>query len=156
MGLVNTRLGQTKAIMISGAPLTMTGTPTFAGAACPSGNSTAFIQAQFLSDWICTGEAWRVVGLQLYTTTTSTVTAPLFQVDKAGTPNTSSTTTATAVRTAPFSEYIPFATYTPGTDTAGLKWSVKISTSPSAGAAMAAIHYVNITVTGVSSAVTTL
>lgn len=156
MGLVATRLGQTRAVPISGAPLTLTGTPTFAGAQAPSGISTTFIQAQDLSQWVCTGEVWRVVGFQLYTTTTTTVTAPLFQVDKNGTPNTSSTTTASAVRTAPFSEFLAFASYTPGTDAAGDKWSVKCSTSPSAGAAMAAIHYVEITVSGISTAVTTL
>lgn len=156
MGLVNTRLGQTKTILVSGAPLTLTGTPTFAGAQAPSGNSATFLQAQFLTQWVCTGEVWRVIGMQLYTTTTTTVTAPLFQVDKNGTPNTSSTTTATAVRTAPFAEYIPFASYTPGTDAAGDKWSIKNSTSASAGAAMAALHYVNITVAAISSAVTTL
>lgn len=156
MGLVDTRLGQTKTILVSGAPLTLTGTPTFAGAAMPSGNSAAFLKAQFLSEWVCTGEAWRVIGMQLYTTTTTTVTAPLFQVDRNGTPNTSSTTTASAVRTAPFAEYLAFASYTPGADAAGDKWSIKCSTSPSAGAAMAALHYVNITVAGISTAVTTL
>lgn len=156
MGLVNTRLGQTKTILVSGAPLTLTGTPTFAGAQSPSGSSAAFLQAQFLSQWVCTAEVWRVVGMQLFTTTTTTVTAPLFQVDKNGTPNTSSTTTASAVRTAPFAEYLAFANYTPGTDAAGDKWSVKVSTSPSAGAAMVMLHYVNITVPAISSAVTTL
>lgn len=156
MGLMNTRMGQTQAILLSGAPLTLTGTPTFAGATAPSGISASFIQTQKLSDWVCTGEVWRPVGFQLYTTTTTTVTAPLFQVTKNGTANTSSTTTASAVRTAPFNEFLAFAAYTPGTDAAADQWSVKCSTSPSAGAAMAALHYVQITVQGISTAVTTL
>jgi hypothetical protein len=156
MSLMLTRVGQTRAILVSGAPLTLTGTPTFAGAQSPNGNSVAFIQAQKLSDWLCTGEVWRVLGIQLYTTTTTTVTPPVFQLVKNGTPITLALTTASAVRTAPFSEYLAFATYPPGTDAAGDTWSVKNSVSASAGAAMCAIHYTEITVQGISTAVTTL
>jgi hypothetical protein len=156
MSLMLLRVGQTRVVPISGAPLTLTGTPTFAGAQAPTGNSAAFIVAQKLADWVCTGEVWRVIGMQLYTTTTTTVTPPVFQVAKNGTPITAGVTTASAVRTAPFSEYFAFASYAPGTDAAGDTWSAKNSVSASAGAAMAALHITEITVQGISTAVTTL
>jgi hypothetical protein len=165
------QLGQSKSILVTGSPLTITGTPTTNGVQPPNGNAVALIQNCKLSDWVSTGEVWRPLGIQLLTTTSSTVTPPVFQIQKdtAGNntplvPTSGGVTTASAIRTAPFGEYLAFSSYvsTAGVlnfaalDAAGDKWFVKNTVSSTAGAVMITLHYACINVAGISDAVTTL
>lgn len=172
MSIKSRQLGQTKNILITGSPLTLTGTPTTNGVEAPFSNATALLQNCKLTDWVTTGEVWRPMGIQLLTTTTTTAPAPVFQLQKdtAGNntplvPSAGGVTTASANRTAPFGEYLSFSSYVVAVsgvlnyaaqDGVGDKWFVKCSTSPGAGAAMITLHYVTINVPGISDALTTL
>jgi hypothetical protein len=108
--------------------------------------------------------------VRVMTTTTSTVTIPVFQLQKDtagnGTPLVPSAggSATSALRTATFDEYIPWTTYvtTAGAmnfaaqDGVGDKWYVKVSTSPTAGKGALWLRYTCIEVAGVSDALTTL
>lgn len=166
------QLGQTNIVPLTTTTLTLTGTPSTPSVAAPSAQTVALIQGAKLTDWVSTGEVWRPLGIQVVTTTTSTVTIPVFTLQKGTIANASFAAASSggvatsALRTAPFSEYIPFTNYV-GTgalagvslftaDAAGDNWRVNVSTSPSAGAAVILMHYVRINVAGISDAVTTL
>jgi hypothetical protein len=149
--------------------LTLTGTPSTTSVAAPSSTVVGFIQNSRLGDWVSTAEVWRPTGVQLVTTTSTTVTVPILTLQKGTIANASFAAASaggvatSALRTAPFSEYIPFTNYVTSAnvsnftaDAAGDNWRVNVSTSPTAGAAAIFLHYVLIGVAGVSDAVTTL
>jgi len=171
MSVKSRQLGQSKTILVTGSPLTLTSTPTSNGVQAPTGNAVALLQNTKIDEWVATGEVWRPIGVQVMTTTTTTTTAPVFQLQKdtAGNntplaPSSGGVTTASSVRTAPYGEYFSFSSYVTSAgalnysagDGAGDKWFVKCSTSPAAGAAMFTLHYVTINVAGISDAITTL
>ena len=172
------QLGGTRVVTLlstAGAnPLTLTGTPATSSMSSPSGTTVGVIQGFKLSEWISTGEVWRPLGVNVMATTTITVTAPVFTLQKA--PNlltevpVSAATGGAAtgvLQVAPGSFYAAFtggtatstnvAPYTfAAADAAGDAWNIKVSTSPTAGAAVVSLHYALIDVAGISDAVTTL
>lgn len=166
------QLGSTKSIPLTGATLTLTGTPNTNSVAAPSGQVVAMLQTGKLSDWVSTGEVWRPLGVNVAATTTITVTNPVYGLRKAAAAIDQSSGFAAAssggvatgsLLVAVSSAYYAFTTYLTSAgasrftaDAAGDSWRVAVSTSPSAGAATIQLHYVNINSAGISDAVTTL
>lgn len=174
MSIKSRQLGGTRSIRLTNATLTLTGTPTTPGAAAPFGNTVALLQNAKLSEWVCTAEVWRPLGINLMVTTTCTTPGSIFTLNKAAASASAANTYAAAssgglttvtnvTLTAPISLYLPFTSYVTAAgasnftaDAAGDVWAVNVSTSPGAGAAHIALHYVLIEVAGISDAVTTL
>jgi len=172
MSLKSRQLGQTKSIRLTNTTLTLTGTPTTPGACAPFGQTVALLQNGKLTEWVSTGEVWRPLGVMIMATTTVTVTAPVYTLQKAANSLTTAPTFASAssggvatgtLQVAPNTNYYPFTDYIGAdgvsnftADAAGDNWAVNVSTSPSAGAAHISLCYVNINVSGISDAVTTL
>lgn len=172
MSLKSLQLGQTKITRLTNATLTLTGTPTTPGVCAPFGQTVALLQTGKLTEWVSTGEVWRPLGVMVMATTTITVTAPVYQLQKAANSLTTAPTFASpssggvatgTLQVAPNTNYYPFTTYLSSAgaslftaDAAGDNWAVFVSTSPSAGAAHISLAYVNINVAGISNAVATL
>lgn len=171
MSLKSRQLGQTKTAFLNAA-LTLTGTPNSNGFGAPLSNTVALLQNGKLSEWVSTGEVIRPLGVQVQSTTTITVTAPVLTLQKAASTPTGAPSFAAAssggVATATLlaagsAQYFPFTTYLSSAgaslftaDAAGDVWRVAVTTSPSAGAANLQLHYVNINVQSISDAVATL
>lgn len=167
------QIGATKTAFLNAA-LTLTSTPASGSFASATGTVAANIQGFKLSEWVCTGEVIRPLGLNVHATTTITVTNPVYTLQKAPAALSQSFVSAAtggvatgSLLVAPGSAYyaftsgtaVPLATspYTfAAADAAGDSWRVSVSTSPSAGAANLQLHYVNIDVAGISDAVGTL
>ncbi len=174
------QLGSTKAIQIANA-LTITTAANSLGVSAPVNNVVGVIQGFKLSEWVSTGEVWRPLGVNVACTTTFTVVAPIFQLQKAplallGANTFVSAATggaatggpaAAGLLVAPGNAYYPFsagtatstnvAPYTfAAADAAGDVWRVTLSTGVTAGVANLILHYVNIDVSGISDAVGTL
>ena len=172
MSAKSRQLGGTRAVRLTNTTLTLTSTPTTPGACAPFGHTVALLQTGKLTDWVSTAEVWRPLGVQIMATTTITVTAPVYTLQKAANSLTTAPTFASAssggvatgtLQAAPNTNYYPFTTYltTAGVsnftaDAAGDNWAINVSTSPSAGAAHITLHYVCINSSGISDAVTTL
>ena len=133
----------------------------------PNGTTIGLIVAPRLTEWVSTGEVWRPLGLQVITTTTTTVTVPNVTLQKnAVNPTAGGVTSMTTLRTAPFSEYASFSSggTTPNFtgvvfaagDAAGDKWGVIVSTTSTAGAQCYYLHYACVAIPGLSDAVTNL
>jgi hypothetical protein len=174
MSAKSRQLGGTRAVRLTNATLTLTGTPTTPGVQVPFGNTVALLQTGKLTDWVSTAEVWRPIGMGLMVTTSASTPGSVFTLNKAASSTSAANsyaaassggvTTVTAVTlTAPISLYLPFSSYltTAGVsnftaDAAGDVWAVNVSTSPGAGAAHISLHYVLINSAGISDAVTTL
>lgn len=173
MSFKNRQIGATKIAFLN-STLTLTGTPNSGSIASPTGIVAANIQGFKLSDWVATGEVLRPLGVNVHATTTITVTAPVFTLQKAPAALTQTFVSAAtggvatgSLLVAPASAFygftggtaLPLATspYTfAAADAAGDSWRVSVSTSPSAGAANLQMHYVNILSSGITDAIATL
>ncbi len=147
--------------------VTTTGANASRQGTAPNNISTALLQnaraassgaAIPLTQYQSIGEVWRPVGVILQTTTTTTVAIPAFTLRKNGTnAATGGVATMGALRTAPFSEFVPFTDYTfAAPDAAGDKWDILTTTTSTAGAVEVTLVYAVIAVAGVSEAVSTL
>src|SRR5215468_6611080 len=175
MSFKSRQLGGTKNVFLNAA-LTLTSTPTTKSAASPSGIVASVIQGFKLSDWVSTAEVWRPLGVGITATTTITVTAPVYTLQKAPaaldqtfvSAATGGVATGTLlVATSNASAFYGFSagTASPTTaspytfaaaDAAGDSWRISVTTSPAAGAADIRLHYVNILVSGLTDAISTL
>jgi hypothetical protein len=175
MSWKNRQLGSTKAICVCAATA-LTGTPNAGAAGAPFNQTVGLIQGFKVSEWVSTGEVWRPLGINVLSTTTFTVTAPVYQLQKGSSaavtvtyvaPTSGGSVTQTGLLAAGSAIYLPWsagtvittnnAPYTfAAADAAGDVWSVKVTTSPTAGNATISLHYVCIDVAGISDAVTTL
>lgn len=167
------QLGSTKTAFLNAA-LTLTGTPVTNSFASATGTVAANIQGFKLSDWVSTGEVIRPLGVNICSTTTITVTNPVYTLQKAPAALTQTFVSAATGGVATGSLLVAAASayygFTAGTavplavspytfaaaDAAGDSWRISVTTSPTAGAANILLHYVNIDVQGISDAVTTL
>lgn len=151
------QLGQTKNITLVGSVTTSAGNESVQVQA-PTANTVGILTSNKLTEWVSIGEVWRPIGLQMITTTTTTVTAPKVTLRKNGVSAATGGVAATsAVQTAPHTEYISFTNYTfAAADAAGDKWSVLVTTTSTAGVQSYILHYALIDVAGISDAVTTL
>lgn len=164
------QIGATKACMIAAAA-TLVGTPLLGAISSPFGQTVALLQTGKLTEWVSTGEVLRPLGVSLFATTAFTVTSPALQLQKAATgiaqayaaASSGGVVAATGLIGLGSGIYFPFTTYLSAAgaslftaDAAGDSWGVKVTTSPTAGAANAILHYANILVAGISDAVTTL
>lgn len=147
--------------------ITTSGANESAQAVAPNGLIPAFLQdakafatgpAIPLTNWHQVNEVWRPVGVLLKTTTTVTVTIPAFVLRKNGVSASSGgVVTMGALRTAPFSEFLPFSAYQfAAADAIGDKWSILVTTTSTAGVVEATLFYATISVAGISDALTTL
>lgn len=183
MSMKSRQLGQTR-IAFAATALTITTGALTLGISAPVGNAVGNIQGFKLSEWVCTGEVWRPLGVNIIATTTFTVVAPIFTLQKAplallGANSYVSAATggiatggpaAAGLLVAPGTAYYAFtsgvasatqpASVSPYTfaaaDAAGDVWRVNVTTGVTAGVATIHLHYVNIDVAGISDAVTTL
>lgn len=183
MSIKSRQLGQTRMAYVAHA-LTITTNALTTGVSAAVGNAVGNIQGFKLSEWVCTGEVWRPLGINVVATTTFTVVAPIFALQKAPlsllgnntyvTAATGGTVTggpaAAGLLVAPGTAYYAFgsgvasatlpASVSPYTfaaaDAAGDCWLVKVTTGVTAGVANIHLHYSNYEVAGISDAVTTL
>lgn len=180
MSAKSRQLGQTKQALLATA-LTITTNAVTTGFASPNLNNTQNLQGFKLTEWVSIGEVIRPLGINVACTTTFTVVAPIFTLQKAPasalganvyvSAATGGVATAgpapAGLLVAPGSAYyaftggtaLPLATspYTfAAADAVGDVWRVLVSTGVTAGVANIALHYVNINVAGISDAVTTL
>lgn len=138
---------------VSLGSLTLSGTNESARAAAASLIPAAVLNAFGLNDYHTTGEYWRPVGILAQYTTTTTVTPPVVQLWKngavadQGAGNTGGTATL-ELKTAPDAFFYPFTAYTPTADAAGDKWSVKVTTTATAGVATIIMFYATVPVVG--------
>ena len=166
------QLGGQRFIQLTGATLTLTSTPVTGIVQAPRAGVVAMLQNSKLTDWVSTGEVWRPLGINVQATTTITVTAPVYTLQKGADSATTGNSMAAAssggvatgtLQVAPNGRYFPFTTYVTSAgvsnftaDAAGDCWNVSVTTSPSAGAALIYLGYVIINVAGISDAITTL
>jgi hypothetical protein len=179
MSIKSRQLGQTKIFFAANA-LTITTGALSLGVSAPVGQTVGLIQGFKLSEWVTTNEVWRPLGVNVIATTTFTVVAPIFTLQKAplallgGNTYVSAATggvatggpAAAGLLVAPGTAYYPFtggtatqtniAPYTfAAADAAGDCWRVNVTTGVTAGVANLHIHYVNIEVAGISDALAT-
>lgn len=184
MSMKSRQLGQTKSVLLATA-LTITTNAVTTGFASPNLNATQNVQGFKLSEWVSTGEVIRPLGINVAATTTFTVVAPIFVLQKAPASALGANTYVSAATggiagggpapagllVAPGSQYYAFSgaavaaagntlalsPYTfAAADAVGDVWRVLASTGVTAGVANIALHYVNIDVVGISDAITTL
>jgi hypothetical protein len=180
MSIKSRQLGQTKIAPVAAALTITTGANTL-GVSAPVSQTVGLLQGFKLTEWVSTGEVWRPLGINVIATTTFTVVAPIFTLQKAplsllgGNTYVSAATGGVAtggpapagLLVAPGTFYYPFsagtatstnvAPYTfAAADAAGDCWRVTLSTGVTAGVATILLHYVNYEVAGISDAVTTL
>jgi hypothetical protein len=180
MSIKSRQLGQTKVAQMANA-LTITTAAVTLGFSSPNANNTQNIQGFKLSEWVSTGEVLRPLGINVAATTTFTVVAPIFQLQKAPLSLLGNNTFVSAATggiagggpapagllVAPGSFYYPFSGGTAlplatspytfaAADAVGDVWRVLVSTGVTAGVANIQMHYVNIDVASISDAIATL
>ena len=123
----------------------------------PSGLTVALLQNNGLTQTMGTGEAWLPVGIW-YTIGTSIATGtPVVSAAIAGTAVTGANATLPTASNSTTFNWQSFTSYTRPTLTAGMTWSIKVTTTNSAtGVVSPYIGYIPIAYTGVSDGLTTI
>ena len=123
----------------------------------PSGLTVALLQNNGLTQTIGTGEAWIPVGFWYTIGTTVAVAAPVLSLASGGTAVTGATASIPTAANGTTYLFAALASYTRPTLTAGMTWSLKVTTTNSAtGAITPYISYIPIAYTGVSDGLTTI
>ncbi len=123
----------------------------------PTGLTVAFLQAQGLTQWIGPSEAWLPVGIMYTIGTTVATGTPVVSAAISGTAVTGANATIPTASSGANYLWASFTTYTRPTLTAGMLWSVKVTTTNSAtGVIVPYLAYIPIAYTNVSDGNTTI
>jgi hypothetical protein len=123
----------------------------------PSGLTVALIQAQGLTQWLGPAEAWLPLGITYYIGTTVATGTPVVSAAISGTAVTGANATIPTGSNSANYLFQPFTTYTRPTMTAGMIWSIKVTTTNSAtGVIVPFMWYVPIAYLNVSDGNTTV
>lgn len=124
---------------------------------CPSGFTVAFLQANGLTQTLGPAEAWLPIGIWYTIGTTIATGTPVVSAAVAGTAVTGANATLPTASNSTTFNWQSFTSYTVPTLTAGMSWSIKVTTTNSAtGVVSPYIGYVPIAYLGVSEGVTTV